>query len=225
MSFIFEEKTSLSPFVETIWHTYSENGGSFISLAASQWEMVVTKQASKITLTVRGPETKARMAPIPEYAEFFGIIFKLGTFMPHLPAKILVDREINLPEGAHNSFWLNSSVWQFPTFENADVFIDRLVRSEILVCEPVVEAAIQGQLKDISLRSIQRRFRKATGLTYKAVSQIERARQALVLLQQGETILDTVYQTGYFDQPHLTKSLKYLTGQTPAQIARLRQPA
>jgi AraC-like DNA-binding protein len=225
MAFIFEGRASNSPFVETIWRTHSQSGGSFISLAASQWEMVVTRQAARTTLTVRGPETKAVMAPIPENAEFFGIIFKLGTFMPHLPAKILVDREINLPKAANNSFWLNNSVWQFPDFENADAFIDRLARNDLLAREPVVEAALQGRLKDISLRSIQRRFLRATGLTYKTVSQIERARQAMALLQRGESILDTVHQTGFFDQPHLTKSLKYLVGQTPAQIARLSQPA
>jgi methylphosphotriester-DNA--protein-cysteine methyltransferase len=43
----------------------------------------------------------------------------------------------------------------------------------------------------------------------------------MTLLRQGASILDTVYQAGYFDQPHLTRALKRFTGQTPAQIARL----
>jgi len=60
-------------------------------------------------------------------------------------------------------------------------------------------------------------------LTHGAVCQIERARQALALLQQGISILDTVDQAGYADQPHLTRSLKYFIGQTPAQIVRLSQ--
>ena len=47
---------------------------------------------------------------------------------------------------------------------------------------------------------------------------IERARQALSLLQKGEPILDTAYLLGYFDQPHLTRSLKLYAGKTPAQI-------
>jgi methylphosphotriester-DNA--protein-cysteine methyltransferase len=44
----------------------------------------------------------------------------------------------------------------------------------------------------------------------------------LKLLQQGVSILDTVDQAGYFDQPHLTRALKHLMGQTPAQIIRTR---
>jgi hypothetical protein len=38
------------------------------------------------------------------------------------------------------------------------------------------------------------------------------------------SILDTVGETGYFDQAHLTNSLKRFMGQTPVQIARLSQP-
>jgi AraC-like DNA-binding protein len=32
------------------------------------------------------------------------------------------------------------------------------------------------------------------------------------------SILDTVYQAGYFDQAHLTRSLRRFIGQTPAQL-------
>ena len=66
------------------------------------------------------------------------------------------------------------------------------------------------------------RFLRATGLTHGLVVQIERAQHALKLLQHGMPILDTVEQAGYADQPHLTRSLKRLVGQTPAQILKLR---
>ena len=48
--------------------------------------------------------------------------------------------------------------------------------------------------------------------------QIERARYATIPLKQGASILGTVQAAGYADQPHLTRSLKQLIGQTPAQI-------
>jgi AraC-like DNA-binding protein len=213
-------RASDSSFVETIWRSQNEGGGSFISSAASNMEMVVTKQKSAISFTVRGPETKASPAPIPEDAEFFGIFFKLGTFMPYLPASDLVDGGINLPEAASQSFWLHGSAWHFPDFDNADTFVDRLVRQGLLAHEPIVEAALQGQLKELSVRSVQRRFRRATGLTHGTLFQIERARHAMTLLQQGVSILDTVDQAGYYAQPPLTRALKLFIGQTPAQILR-----
>ena len=179
--------------------------------------MVVTKYHGQISLTVRGPETKATPADCPADAEFFGIKFRLGTFMPHLPAIKLVDAPTTLPDASSQSFWLHGSAWQFPGYDNADTFVDRLVRDGLLVCEPIVDAALQGEVKDLSLRSIQRRVLRATGLTQGTILQIERARQAMTLLQHAASIFEVVEQAGYSDQPHLTRSLKRLVGQTPAQ--------
>jgi AraC-like DNA-binding protein len=218
MKFVFDDRPSDSPFVEGIWRTESVGGGSFISSAASNLEMVITRQKNTITFTVRGPETKASPAPIPEDAEFIGIIFKLGTFMPYLPPTQLVNGGVNLPGAASQSFWLQGSAWQFPDFNNADTFVERLIHQGLLAHEPIVQTALQGESTDLSARSVQRRFLRATGLTHGTVAQIERARRAMTLLQQGVPILDTVDLAGYYDQPHLTRSLKHFIGQTPAQI-------
>jgi len=91
----------------------------------------------------------------------------------------------------------------------------------MLLSDPIVDAVLQDHATDMSLRSVRRRFVLATGLTQSAIRQIERARQAAALLQQGVSILDTVYQAGYADQPHMTRSLKRFIGQTPAQIVRI----
>lgn len=218
MIFHFEQRLSDSPFVETIWQTQSELAGSFVSRAVSHWEIVVTNYQGKTTLTVRGPETKATPAPCPANADFFGIQFKLGSFMPDLPMRTLVDGALNLPEATSQSFWLNHSAWQFPDYTNAETFVDRLLREGLLVREPIVQAALGGELQARSLRSVQRHFLQATGLTHSFVRQIERVRQAAELLEQGVSILDTVERMGYADQSHLTRSLKRLVGQTPTQI-------
>jgi hypothetical protein len=224
MQFDSKARLSDSPFVEAIYELPSPDVESFMSTAAYQWEMVITRQQGRTTLSIRGPETKARPALVPPQAEFLGIIFKMGTFMPHLPASDLVDTEIHLPESSDNKFWFYSSAWQFPDFENADNFVNRLIHEEILVHEPVVPAVLKGEEPNLSLRSVQRRFVQATGLTYKTIEQIQRAQQALTLLRQGTSILDTTYELGYTDQSHLTHSLKRFVGQTPSEITRLLLP-
>lgn len=130
---------------------------------------------------------------------------------------------VNLPEAASKSFWLNGSAWQFPDYENAETFVDRLAREGLLVREPVVDAVLRDQPPAMSWRSVQRHFLYATGLPHNSIRQIARARQAMALLQRGVSILDTVYEVGYTDQPHMTKSLKHFIGQTPAQIVRMSQ--
>lgn len=105
--------------------------------------MVVTTFEGKTTVTARGPETKTSEAEFPADAEFFGITFKLGAFMPHLPVRTLLDRRYaTLLEASGRSFWLHGSAWEVPTFENADVFVEKLVRRGILVRDPAVEAAV-----------------------------------------------------------------------------------
>jgi AraC-like DNA-binding protein len=214
-----EDRVSDSPFVERIWHCHSEGAAPFLSIAASNCELVVSRLQGEVTVTLRGPETRATpRGDCPGDGEWFGIILTLGTFLPQFPASALVDAEVNLPLVSRSSFWLTGSTWQLPDYDNADTFAARLVREGLLVRDQLVDAAIQGQLSDSQTRTIQRRFKHSTGLTQNMARQIERARYATYLLQQGVSILDTVEQAGYFDQPHLTRSLRHFVGQTPAQI-------
>jgi AraC-like DNA-binding protein len=218
MIFHFDERPSDSPYIERVWSSRSERAGSFSSIAASHWEMVVTRRNGAAFLTVRGPETRATPLSVAADGEWLGIRFKLGTVMPHLPASGLVDRGLNLPEATSRSFWLHGAAWEFPTYDNADTFVDRLVCEGLLVREPLVGAALAGEVTDYSLRTAQRHFLRATGLTHSAIRQIERARYATFLLRQGVPILEVVLAAGYFDQPHLTRALRHYIGRTPAHL-------
>jgi AraC-like DNA-binding protein len=214
----FDERPSDSPLIERFWRCHSERAGAFTSIAASHWEMVVTRRHGETFLTVRGPETRATSLDCPADGEWLGIRFRLGTVMPHLPASGLVDGGLNLPQASSRSFWLHGSAWEFPTYDNVDTFVARLVRKGLLVSEPVVETALAGELGERSLRTAQRHILRATGLTHSAIRQIERARSATVLLRQGVPILEVVHAAGYFDQPHLTRALRHYVGQTPAHL-------
>lgn len=215
---LIEERLSDSPLIEHVWRARTETAGTFTSVAVNHWSLVVWDEEGQTHVAVRGPETIATTAPVPENSESFGIEFSLGAFMPHLPVNELVDHDITLPKASSRSVWLNGSAWEVPTYDNIDVFINRLIREEILVKEPIVESALYESVEDVSLRTVQRRFLQATGLSQNTVLQIERARHATLLLKRGVPILDTMIEAGYYDQPHLTRSLKRYIGQTPAQI-------
>jgi AraC-like DNA-binding protein len=221
-----EDRPSDSPVVERIWRCHSEGTRPFLSIAQSRCELVFTRLHGKITLTVRGPETKATpLGDCPADGEWLGIRLRLGAFLPHLPASTLVNTAVALEASSSAIFWLGGSPWQVPDYGNADTFVDWLVRTGLLFHEPLVDAVLQGQRQDLSVSTIQRRFLRATGVTQATARQIERARYATLLLQHGSSILDTTYEAGYFDQPHLTRSLKHFIGQTPAQIQEKSRPA
>ncbi|MEO8657276.1 MAG: helix-turn-helix domain-containing protein [Bryobacteraceae bacterium] len=210
----FENRQSDSPLVERVWRCHSERSGPFISVAASHFEMALTRLKGQTFLTLRGPETKAASVTCPAEGEWLAIRFKLGTFMPQLPPATLRDHnDVTLPGASSRSFWLNGSAWEYPDFENADIFVRRLTKAGIIVRDPVAQ-----QPHDLSPRSAQRHILRATGLTQAAIGQIERARHTTTLLREGVSIIDAVHLAGYFDQAHLTRSLKRFIGQTPTEI-------
>lgn len=225
MTIIYEERSSDSPYVETIMHGRTMSDGSTIRPAEIHWHMVLVRQIDSVQLLIVGPWTTAGVASWKEGAEVLWIKFKLGTFMPHLPVRDFLDAETMLPGAASRSFWLKGSAWQFPDYENVETFVEWLVRDEVLVSDPVVNAALQEQLPEMSLRTVRHRFLQATGLNQSHIRQMKRAQHAAALLEQGVSILDTVHEAGYFDQPHLTRSLKRFIGKTPTQLIRMSTPA
>jgi hypothetical protein len=216
---LFEDRLSDSPLVERVWRCHSERGGKFISVAASHFEMALTHLRGKTFLTLRGPEMKATPLECPEEGEWLCIRFKLGTFMPQLlPGSLRDHKDVTLAHASSRSFWLNGSAWEYPDFENAETFVQRLAKAGLISRDPTIDAILKGEPGAPSLRSAQRHFLRATGMTHAAFRQIERARYTTNLLKDGVSILDAVQLAGYFDQAHLTRSLKRLMGQTPTRI-------
>jgi hypothetical protein len=223
--FRFEDRPSDSPLVGRVWTAQSERAGQFLSVAAENSEIVVSRLRGQTFITIRGPETKVTTADCPADGDWVGIRFEAGTFLPaFLPATVRDRRDVNLPGATKRSFWLNGSAWEYPTFENTDAFVARLVKKGILVRDRTVDAVLRGEPEALSRRSAQRHFARATGISHATYRKIKRARFATNLLLEGMPILDVVHLAGYFDQPHLTRSLRALIGQTPAEIARGQMP-
>jgi len=220
----YRERRSDSPLVERVQQARVANTGSTIRPAEIHWHMVLARYRGEARLVLAGPLTISGVVSVPEGAELLWIKLKLGAFMPHLPARHMLDTETTLPGAASDSFWLHGSAWQFPDYENVDTFVNRLAAQEVLVHDPLVIDALRDPLPELSARTIRHRFLRATGLTQGQIRQFERAQRAASVLQQGATILDTVFEAGYSDQPHLTRSLKRWIGHTPAQLTRPTVP-
>jgi AraC-like DNA-binding protein len=217
----FEERASDHPFVEKVWRCRSDRADSFLSVAANNFEMVVTKLAGRSFLTLRGPETAATTIDCPAEGEWTAIRFRAGIFMPRfLPGSLRDHRDVTLRAATGHSFWLNGSALEYPDFENAETFVKRLAKSGILSRDPIVDDTLLRRPRALSLRSGQRHFLRSTGVSYATFRQIERARHATNLLREGVSILDVVSSAGYFDQAHLTRSLRHFIGETPARIGQ-----
>ncbi|MDX1993662.1 MAG: helix-turn-helix domain-containing protein [bacterium] len=219
MTILFTERMSDSPYIETVTCGQTAMAGSTVRPAEIHWHMVVLRLDSVTKWMLVGPLETSGVVSYGEGAELLWIRFKLGTFLLRHPTRTFLNMETELPEASGSRFWLDSSAWQVPDYENVEAFVNRLVRDDILASDPIIHAALQDRLPEaeIAARTVRHRFLQATGLPQKHIRQVQRAQQAATLLEQGTPILDVVHDLGYFDQPHLTRSLKRFIGVTPAQ--------
>ncbi len=224
MTIIFEERPSDSPYIETVTHGRTASDGTTIRPSEIHWHMVLSRSQTGTHFLVVGPWTSAGELTYAGGAEILWIRLRLGVFLPWLTGRKILNSQISLPEATSRSVWLNGFACQFPTYENVETFIDRLIRTGTLAMDPVVCAALNDQQPDVAPRTLRHRFLHTVGLTQNHIHQYHRAQRAAALLQQGTPILDTVYEAGYFDQPHMTRALKQFIGYTPAQIVRSHQP-
>jgi Helix-turn-helix domain len=221
MSIAFQERPSDSPFIERVWHGDSDGSGPFLSVAAGHLELIMTRLADLTVVTLRGPETHATTLDCPPDGQWSAIRFRLGVHLPWLPTHLLLDhRDLNLQVGQDGTFVIAGVRCDVRDFDDAEVFAARLATRNIIAKDPVVEAALRDDPQALTTRTIQRHFKRTTGLTFALYRQIERARHATNLLRDGVPILDAVHDAGYFDQAHLTRSLRTFIGQTPTSVAR-----
>ncbi|MHA6622783.1 helix-turn-helix domain-containing protein [Pseudonocardia sp. DLS-67] len=218
MPLLIDHRPSASPYVERVWRSRSEDVARMTAIASPRWSLVFWEQRGRTYGAVQGPGSTATTAPVPEESTFFGIDFALGATLARLPVGGLVDGYAEIPDVTRTSFWLDGSAWHLPDYENAETFVGRLLREGVVVRDPLVADVVRGAEPDLSDRTVQRRFLVATGFTRGAVRQIDRARQAAILLRQGVPAGEVVHRLGYFDQPHLARSLRRFIGCTATSL-------
>lgn len=215
----FDDRESDSPYVERIWRSRSRTGGSFLSMAEGNIELVVTRLPGLLAVTLRGPVSRGSLVECPPNGEWFVIRFRLGTYLPRIPTAALIDHHdvqlVMLPNGC---FRFSDMTWEIPTYDNAEIFVARLARAGVIARNHATDAAVEGDVDWMSRRSVQRHFRRVTGMTFSSYQQIQRARHAAALLASGNSVLSTAFDAGYFDQAHLTRSVRQLIGMTPARL-------
>lgn len=218
MALRFQTRTSDSPWVDTVWTCTSDDVAEMTSVATVCWGLVFWEREGAAYANITGPETRTGTAPVPQGATFVGIEFAVGTSLRAVPMSALVDGGVALAHATRRNFWLDGVRWESPGPDDAEALVERLVRAGAMVRDPLVTDLRRGRLPTVSGRTMQRRFRAATGLTQGAVRQIERARGASALLAAGIPVAEVVCSLSYVDEPHLAHALRRFVGRTARQL-------
>ncbi len=218
MGLRFGTRRSDSPWIDAVWTCAGEEVTEMTSVAGVRCGLVFWERAGRAYAGVTGPETRAGTAPVPVGATFTGIEFAAGTSLRVVPTPALVDGGIELPDTTRRTFRLDGARWATPGSDDAEALVESLVRAGTVVRDPLVAEVLRGHRPAVSGRTLERRFRAATGLTRGAVRQIERARTAAHLLAAGDPAAEVVAKLGYFDEPHLARALRSYVGRTAGQL-------
>ncbi|MGY1986757.1 helix-turn-helix domain-containing protein [Blastococcus sp. SYSU DS0669] len=213
-------RASGSPWISSVWTGGSTGVSQMTSVASETWGLVFWERDGVPYAAVTGPETRTSSAPVPEGASFVGIEFAVGTSLRRTPTSALVDSGIELPDTTRRHFRLHGDRWETPGADDAEALVERLVRGGCVVRDPLVASALRGGGVPGSDRTLERRFRAATGLSRGAIEQIGRARTATALLLGGATAATVVADLGYYDEPHLARALRRYIGRTAGQLRR-----
>lgn len=204
-----------------IWSAECDSPTAFSSLASVTSGIGFARIRGTWAVHLRGPATKATTMVCSADSEYFGADFRVGAYLPMFPPGRLTNlRDSVLPTLPDGRILLDGRAWEMPTPQNIDVFIDRLRKERLLLADPMIEELWHGGLGTMPARTAQSRFVRAVGLPLRTLSLIDRARHAVRMLHAGRTIAEVAVEAGYYDQPHLTRSLRRFIGHTPAEVAR-----
>lgn len=219
MSLIQTRRRSAHPLIETVWATRNITDGIYRATPDGAWDLIVLIQADgSKSMMLTGQATKPMDVPYRAGTSSVVISFMPGAYMPAYPSNKLVDSFEFLPNADAEHFVLSDHTFAFPTFDNAEELVEKMIAADLLYADPVVFAAVTGNPKAMSERSTQRHFVQSTGLTQKYLAQIQRAQEAVRQLQQGKKPSDVAADTGYTDQPHLARSLKKIMAAKPSSV-------
>jgi hypothetical protein len=150
----------------------------------ARWDMIFTKVLMKRGFVM--PSFKTARVPYSPGNKHVGICYKPWAIFTDIPITTMLNVTKSLPMPTEDIFEMQGVTWKFPTYENIDEFVAEQEKRGLLRADPIIRDVLEDKPVDMSLRSVQRHFVKTIGMSPRRVRQIDSARKAVKLLQQGK---------------------------------------
>lgn len=206
-------RTSPSPLVDHVWHTENITDGVYIATPDCAWDLLALQlQDGTRRMMLAGQQTKYLDVPYTAGTSAVVISFTASAYLAGFKGDELVNATIMLPSDDAGHFILLDHSFEFPEYETAEKLVTSMISTGILKQDDIVASVLEGQPKAMSSRTMQRHFHEVTGISRKALAKIQRAQDAVKMLQAGTATAEVAAEVGYTDQSHLTKDLKKIMG-------------
>ena len=170
-----------------------------------------------------GQQTRFLEVPYQAGTSAVVISFTASAYLVGLKSDELLDATIMLKNKDDSHFMLLDKIFPFPDYDTAEAVVQAMVSSGILRQDDVVASVLEGQPKAMSSRTMQRHFHEVTGVSRKGLDKIQRAQNAVKMLQAGTASAKVAAEVGYTDQAHLTKDLKKIMGSGTSETSHIHK--
>ncbi|WP_420114903.1 helix-turn-helix domain-containing protein [Pseudactinotalea sp.] len=214
----YEQRSPDSPDIECVWQARATRVERYLAPAVEYWDLWFAREPDGEQLAgLSGPALGHRWISSVAGEHSWGVQLKAHVVVPGVSKSLLLGGEQRLlVQDQH--IVIGQHRVPLPEYDELEAFVDRLLGLDLLRSDDDVRRMLSGEDVGYSERHRQRRVRAVTGLTRKRIAQLERAREAFAMLQQGVAPAECAVRCGFADQAHLTRSLRAFHGQTPARI-------
>ena len=94
MSFLYEERTSPSRFVDVVWHTLDTTDGTYLASADARWDLIFTVTGHGNRVLLSGPSSQPTVVHYTAGNRNLGIRFAAGAYFTHVPVEAMRDRTV-----------------------------------------------------------------------------------------------------------------------------------
>ncbi|ALV47111.1 hypothetical protein MB46_18075 [Arthrobacter alpinus] len=215
---MYQQISSSIPAVNCLWRAVVDEPATYIDPANEYWGLAFTRRSDRsFRAELIGPSLDPRELESRRGDAYWGVEFRAHVVIEGATKSSVLGATVDLGVDG-NHFELLGCRYRVPHYEELEPFVAGLLDSSAITSREDVRRSLTGDGSGYSPRSWQRHIRWVTGLSRKQIQQLERARHAFFLLQNGYSPSDAAVAAGYADQAHMTRSMRLLRSETPAQI-------
>jgi hypothetical protein len=215
---VWEQRRSTSADIRTVWRGLRRRGRRLRDGASEHWGLSFIRRADgSLAAELAGPRVEALPIRSRVGETYWGVELAAHVMIPGVDKALLRGDIVELAV-ADETVVIAEHAYVVPEWEALESFVSRLVADGVMVADADIRRALSGDDRGLSRRSWQRRFSSVTGLRRKEIERLDRSRRAYRLLCEGMTPADVAAAVGYADQPHLTREMRRIRGETPGRI-------
>ena len=215
---MWEQRGSVSPEIRTVWRAFADEAADYTDEASEHWGLSFIRRTDRsCAAELAGPRIESLPIGSRVAESYWGVELAAHVVIPGVDKALLRGAIAELPI-ADGQVTIGGRTCAIPRWEDLETFVARLLADGVLVADADIRRALGGDDLGLSRRSWQRRFPSVTGLRRKEIERLDRSRRAYRLLSEGVPPAEVAVAVGYSDQPHLTRELRRIRGETPARI-------